>query len=121
MRGSRSGSSRAERVRARVCARGQGPRLGEEGWTMNRQAELSKARAAGMASATRGRARTFRDRSRDSDGGQREIEEGLEQVRERSLREQAELDRKDEGRLIRANQASEPDPDDPEDYADWDF
>jgi len=73
---------------------------------MNRQAELSKARAAGMASATRGRARTFRDRSRDSDGGQREIEEA---VADRLSR--ANLD----------NQASEPDPDDPEDYADWDF
>jgi hypothetical protein len=70
---------------------------------MNRQAELSKARAAGMAKATAGRARTFRDRSQDDDGGAAEIEEGLEQVRTRSLREQARLDREEEDRLMRAN------------------
>ena len=46
----------------------------------SKEAEVSRARAAGMAKATAGRARTFRDRSRDDDGGEAEIEEGLEDL-----------------------------------------
>jgi hypothetical protein len=63
---------------------------------VNRHAELSKARAAGMAAATAGRARVFRDRTRDDDGGKSEIREGLAVAVEEEEEEE-------------------------EKYADWDF
>ena len=62
---------------------------------INREAELSRSRAAGMASATAGRARTFRDRTQDDDGGEAEIREGLE-AREPTPEEEAADDHHDD-------------------------
>ena len=82
---------------------------------MNKGLALCKARAAGMASATRGRARTFRDRSREDDGGVGEIREGLEARKEREAREAEDWAEWDANR-----RASEPD-EDQEPYADWEW
>ena len=85
---------------------------------MNREAELSRSRAAGMAKATAGRARTFRDRTREDDGGADEIREGLEAREEAEAREAEEWAQWDANR-----RAGEPGPEDeePEGWADWDF
>ena len=68
-----------------------------------RQAELSHRRAAGMARATAGRARVFEASRPEPDAS--EIAEGMEDWQRRG----------------RTDVVREEDPEDPEDFADWDF
>ena len=79
--------------------------------SLGRQAEMGRARAAGMASATRGRSRVFRDRSKADDGGEAEIREGMEVLARRMV--------------AKAALQAAPDPEweweQPELYADWEF
>lgn len=48
-----------------------------------REAVLSRSRAAGMASATRGRARTFADKKSIPESADPEIQEGLQEYEEK--------------------------------------
>ena len=87
---------------------------------INREAELSRSRAAGMASATAGRARTFRDRTQDDDGGEAEIREGLEARRVAEAKDAQEAE--DWAEWDANRRASEPTPEEAADedhHDDW--
>jgi hypothetical protein len=47
-----------------------------------RQAELTQSRAAGLAAATRGRARTFDDKRKEETPAQKQIEQQLKELNE---------------------------------------